>query len=206
MYLRICVSAKPNLAFSHGQNVTVEASPIRIGLPFMSAIDFTSSRGCVISTCGSFWNTAITALTFDALAHEIERDEAVRAHAEIGGAAGEDLRHIDCRPALTDRHVQSALGVEPFRQRLIEAAVLGLRLPVGDEDDPGLCFALRRRVGRVLTATGNERHEHAENRAPGSRPIRSCDQRPSLRRFDGAGADAEKQAERGLSSGSADRK
>ena len=35
-----------------------------MGLPFMSARLLMSSRGCVIRTCGSFWNTAITAFTF----------------------------------------------------------------------------------------------------------------------------------------------
>ena len=34
-----------------------------IGLPFMSASLFTSGRGWVMRTCGSFWNTAITAVT-----------------------------------------------------------------------------------------------------------------------------------------------
>ena len=41
------------------------------------------------------------------------------------------------RAALDDLHVQAALGIKPFGQRLVEAAMLGLRLPVGDEADRG---------------------------------------------------------------------
>ena len=63
MYLRICESLNLYFALSHGQNATVLASAIMIGLPFMSASDFTSLRGWVMSTCGSFWKTAITART-----------------------------------------------------------------------------------------------------------------------------------------------
>ncbi len=62
MYLRICVSLNPYFARSQGHHATVAASEIMIGMPFMSASFFTSGLGWVISTCGSFWNTAITAL------------------------------------------------------------------------------------------------------------------------------------------------
>jgi hypothetical protein len=44
------------------QNVAVLASPIMMGFPAISAMDFTSLRGWVMRTCGSFWNTAITTL------------------------------------------------------------------------------------------------------------------------------------------------
>ena len=40
-------------------------------------------------------------------------------------------------PPCADGDVQAALGVKPFRQRLVKAAMLGLRLPVGDESDVG---------------------------------------------------------------------
>jgi hypothetical protein len=50
VYLRICVSANPYLAFSQGQNAVVAASEIMMGLPFMSSSFLTSSRGCVINT------------------------------------------------------------------------------------------------------------------------------------------------------------
>ena len=63
MYLRIWRSEKPNFDFSQGQKLVVAAVEIRIGLPFMSASELMSRRGWLISTCGSFWNTAITAFS-----------------------------------------------------------------------------------------------------------------------------------------------
>ena len=63
------------------------------------------------------------------------RDEAVGADAEIGRAAGQQLRHVYLRAAFADGDVQPALGIQPFGQRLIEAAMFGLGLPVGDEND-----------------------------------------------------------------------
>ena len=68
---------------------------------------------------------------------QIERDEAVGADAEIGRAARQQLRHIHVRAALADLHVQAALGIKALGQRFIEAAMLGLRLPVGDKGDAG---------------------------------------------------------------------
>ena len=64
-------------------------------------------------------------------------DEAVGADAEIRRAARQQLRHVHVRPALADGDVEAALGIKPFGQRFIEAAMLGLRLPVGDEGDVG---------------------------------------------------------------------
>ncbi len=63
VYLRIWLSSKPYLAFSHTQNVLTEPLASRIGLPFMSASEPMSSRGWVINACGSFWNAASTART-----------------------------------------------------------------------------------------------------------------------------------------------
>ena len=48
---------------------------------------------------------------------------------------GEQLQAVDLRAAHLDRDIQAVLLVDAFRHGLVEAAVLGLREPVGREDD-----------------------------------------------------------------------
>ena len=55
-------------------------------------------------------------------------------------------------PALEDLHLQPALGIQPFGQRLVEAAMLGLRLPVGDKADGGGGGGGPRQRGKVAEA------------------------------------------------------
>ena len=84
------------------------------------------------------------------LLHHIHHHKGVGADAEIGGAAGQQLRHIHIGSAFADGDVQSAFGVKPFGQRFIEAAMFGLRLPVGDEGNVG-----QRRRPAAKPARGN---------------------------------------------------
>src|SRR6202008_3731919 len=55
---------------------------------------------------------------------------------------------------LDDGHIEPVPGVQSRGQRLIEAAVFGLRLPIGDEGDVGEGLALRRRGPAAATAGG----------------------------------------------------
>ncbi len=103
------------------------------------------------------------------LFHEIERDEAVRPDAEIGRPARQHLRHVHARSALEDHDVEPGLPVEPLGERFIEPAMLGLRLPVGDEAD----FGERRGRGRDREDKNQCREKqalHGEPRADGTCP------------------------------------
>src|SRR5262249_13793160 len=62
---------------------------------------------------------------------------------------------VDLRPAHLDRHVQAVALIDAFGERLIEAAVLGLRIPIGHEDHL---------VGRDRAA-GDDEHNACQNRA-----------------------------------------
>ncbi len=84
---------------SQGQKAVMVADEISTGLPRMSAMDVRSRRGWVIKTCGSFLEDRHHRAHRHAADH-VERDEAVGAHAEIGRAARQQLRHIHIRSAL----------------------------------------------------------------------------------------------------------
>jgi hypothetical protein len=88
-------------------------------------------------------------------------DEAVGAHPELDLSGGQELGHVHAGAALDDPHVESALLVFAGGQRLVEAAVLGLRAPVGGETDlraPALGLGLGRLLGRRAGAGhGGER-------------------------------------------------
>jgi hypothetical protein len=57
------------------------------------------------------------------------------AHHRVELARGEKLEAIDLWSARPDRHVEPVLLVGAFRDRLVEAAMFGLREPVGGKDD-----------------------------------------------------------------------
>ena len=108
-----------------------------IGLPFMSVSPFTSPRGWVMRTCGSFWKIAATAFT-GALA--LTMLSAMKSFEPMPKSAAPPARScgtFTLGPPCTMRTFEPALGIEPLRERLVEAAMLGLRLPVGDEGDRG---------------------------------------------------------------------
>src|ERR1700723_688737 len=57
----------------------------------------------------------------------------VVAHDEVGIATEQKLRSIHLRTTHLDGHVETGLVVKPGRFGLIEAAMLGLREPAGQE-------------------------------------------------------------------------
>ncbi len=107
-------------------------------------------------------------LDLDALAREVERDERVRADAEIGRPTRQHLRHVHARSAFENAHVQAVLLIESQCERLIEAAMLGLRFPIGDESDVGrschLLFMLL-----AVVATRQKQGSCQQNPVPHSR-------------------------------------
>src|SRR5579864_139576 len=70
-----------------------------------------------------------------AFLQHVEGNETVRTNAEIGGTAGKQLGNIDAGATLHNLDIETAGLVEAEGLSLIEAAMLGLRLPVGDERD-----------------------------------------------------------------------
>ena len=75
-------------------------------------------------------------------AQHVERNEAVGTDAEVRSACGQQLRHIHARAAFENANVESFFGVKAQRLRFVEAAMLGLRFPVGDKGDVrGCCRA-----------------------------------------------------------------
>jgi len=79
------------------------------------------------------------------LRNRVEALQRVRAHEEVELAREEQQAVVHLRTAGHDRHVEAVLLVRPVRDRLIEAAVLGLGHPVGAERD--LVELLRLRWG-----------------------------------------------------------
>src|SRR5262245_20164408 len=65
----------------------------------------------------------------------VERAEQAPAHVEVEAARGQELGAVDLRPTLPDRHVEAVAAVDARGHCLVEAAMLGLRAPVGAEDD-----------------------------------------------------------------------
>ena len=106
-----------------------------IGLPLSAARLSLPCPGWAISTDGSFWKIAATATIGMFSLHEIQRDEGVRREVEVEPAGGEQLRVIDLRSALPQRHLEPVLPVNPGGDRLVVAAVLGLGLPIRAEAD-----------------------------------------------------------------------
>src|SRR5262249_36212871 len=87
----------------------------------------------------------------DVLPYEIKRNEGVGREVEIEPPGGKQLRVIDLRPALPQRHLEPVLPVDPGGDRLIVAAVLGLGLPVRPEAD---CFCRRCITAQSQTGCG----------------------------------------------------
>ena len=108
-----------------------------IGLPLSAARLSLPCPGWAISTDGSFWKIAATATIGMFSLHEIERNEGVGREVEVEPAGGEQLRVVDLRSALPQRHVEPVLLVDAGGDRLVVAAMLGLGLPIGAEGD---CF------------------------------------------------------------------
>src|SRR5947207_9647988 len=71
----------------------------------------------------------------DLLADKIERHERVGADVEVEDAGREKLRMIDLRPARPQLHIKAMALVDAGGDGLVEAAMLGLRLPIGAEID-----------------------------------------------------------------------
>nr|AIF26930.1 putative nitrate/sulfonate/bicarbonate family ABC transporter substrate-binding protein [uncultured bacterium fosmid pJB190D12_contig I] len=59
-------------------------------------------------------------------------------HRDVDPSGGEELQAVHLRAAHADRHVEAVLAVRALGYRLVEAAVLGLREPVGREQQPVL--------------------------------------------------------------------
>ena len=98
--------------------------------------------------------------------HEIQRNEGVWRKVEVEPAGGEQLRVIDLRPALPQRDFEAVLTVNPRGDRLVVAAVLGLRFPIRAKGD---CF----RACRAARQGQTGRHPHKNSdRNPHSRQLR----------------------------------
>jgi hypothetical protein len=63
----------------------------------------------------------------------------VVAHVHVGLAGHHELHAVHLRPAHADRDVEAVLPIEACRERLVKAAVLGLRVPAREESDFVLC-------------------------------------------------------------------
>ncbi len=90
-----------------------------------------------------------------ALCDEVQRDEAVGAHAQLDRAGGQQLGHVHAGTALDDLDVQAAPFVGPGGESLIEAAVLGLGAPVGGEADANPALLVD---GGLRVSAGGEAH------------------------------------------------
>ena len=90
---------------------------------------FTSS--CAISTCGSFWKTAATVTTGTPPSRICIICRSLEPITQSAWPAAMHLHDVDLRAAHLDGHVQAVLLVDAGGHRLVEAAVLGLRVPVG---------------------------------------------------------------------------
>lgn len=67
------------------------------------------------------------------LQRRVERLKRVRAHVELDPSRDQRKAMVRVRPARQDRHIEAVLLVCAVHQRLIEAAVLALRHPIGRE-------------------------------------------------------------------------
>ena len=68
-----------------------------------------------------------------AVFHVVKTQQQVATHQEVNLADGQKRAVVDLRAALLDFHIQSHFLVGAINQRLIKAAVTGLRLPVCGE-------------------------------------------------------------------------
>ena len=105
----------------------------------------------------------------DVLLHEIERDEGVRREVEVEPAGGEQLRVVDLRSALPQRHVEPVPPVDPGGDRLVIAAMLGLGLPIRAKAD--LVFR-RRAAGSAPKLAAAHRTAAIRTRIPAQLPLR----------------------------------
>ena len=71
----------------------------------------------------------------DVLRDRVERLQRVGAHVEFDPAGDQLQAVVHVRPARQDGDVEAVLPVGAVGHRLVEAAVLGLRHPVGGESD-----------------------------------------------------------------------
>ena len=84
--------------------------------------------------CRSNWNDVADRHDRQPLLERLEHLEIV-THHEVGLAGKQQLHAVDLRPAHLDGDVEPGLLVEPGRLGLVEAAMLGLREPAGEEGD-----------------------------------------------------------------------
>ena len=109
--------------------------------------------GCAISTCGSFWNIAATASVGMFCSTASKLCSVFGAHEEVELADRQQDAVVHVRPARHDGDVEAVALVGAVGERLVEAAMLGLRHPVGAERH------LVERLLRLRRGTGaNETH------------------------------------------------
>jgi hypothetical protein len=123
-------------------------------------------------TVGFFWNVARDRDDRHVLLDGRERLESV-GHRDVDLSAARSWQPVHLRPAHLDRHVEVVLLVDPLGERLVVAAVLGLREPVGREHDA---------VGRLRVRGERRRERGGEgDQAAGKRSVRGMG---GLRRSD----------------------
>ena len=106
-----------------------------IGLPLSAARLSLPWPGWAISTDGSFWKIAATATIGMFSRTKLSGTNEFEARLKSSTPGREQLRVVDLRPALPQRHVEAVPLVDAGGDRLVEAAVLGLGLPIGAEAD-----------------------------------------------------------------------
>ena len=84
----------------------------------------------------------------------VEALQRVGAHEEVELADRQQKAVVHVRPARHDGDLEAVSAIGPVNQRLVMAAVLGLRHPVGAEGD--LVELLLRGGGRVKEARGGD--------------------------------------------------
>ena len=110
---------------------------------FRSSSFFTLASGCASRTCGSFWNIDATATVGMLLSTASKVCSVFAAMKKSIFAEIIRMRLLTLRPAGHDGDVEAVFLVGAVGDRLEEAAVLGLRHPVGAEGH--LVQRLRRR-------------------------------------------------------------
>jgi hypothetical protein len=161
-YGRFCSSVNPNCALSHGQYVVFAAARDRDRLA-AQLLDLADGRvrddhgRVLLERRGDRDDRHV-------LLDGRERLQPV-GHRDVDLSRGEQLQAVDLRPAHPDRDVEVVLPVDAFRDRLVEAAVLGLREPVGGEHDAVGRLRMRGEGRREHGGDGGEEAKRAGHRA-----------------------------------------
>ena len=102
-------------------------------------------------TAGSFWNVAATVTTGRSCSTHLQGLKVV-THEEVHLPGEQQLQTVHLRTAHAHGHVETVLAIGAFGERLVEAAVLGLGVPVGTEHEL---------LGR-LRLCGTREHQHGQ--------------------------------------------